>query len=312
MFKKLILRPTFAMTSRCSGLFFCLVAFLLISTRALALDKKASFALSHYIMAVVYDDLGDIDKAIQEYKKALKVDSNSAVIHLNLAESLIKKNDIPGAIQELNLVARINPEAIEPHAILAILYSSQNKPDLATGEYETALKGASKLNPKNIDIYKSLGLIYLQQKRFKEAIETYQLISNLSPLDAQAYFYLGSIHNELKNNDLAEKELQRALELKSDYHEALNFLGYLYVEENKNLPQAELMIKKALELEPDNGAYTDSLGWLYFKQGKFQEAIKELEKACSLLQDPVVYEHLGEVYLKINDIAKAGLNWQKA
>ncbi len=294
------------------GLFFCLLALIFINTKAHALDKKTSFALSHYIMAVIYEDLGDIDKAIQEYRKALKADDKSSVIHLNLAASLIKKNDIPRAIDELNLVASLDPQAIEPHAILAILHSSQNKPELATAEYEKALKNASKLEPKNIDIYNSLAAIYLQQGRFKEALDTYRLILDLSPDDAQAHFYLGTIYNELKNDKSAETELKRALELKPDYHEALNFLGYLYVEENKNLDQAETMIKKALEMDPNNGAYIDSLGWFYFRKGKFKEAINELEKATSLLEDPVIFDHLGDVYFKINDLEKAKLNWQNS
>jgi tetratricopeptide (TPR) repeat protein len=88
-------------------------------------------------------------------------------------------------------------------------------------------------------------------------------------------------------------------------------MGYLYVEENKNLEVAEAMIKKALEIEPDNGAYVDSLGWLYFKQGRLEDSIKELERASLLLEDPVIYEHLGEAYLKIGNIEKAKVNWQK-
>jgi Tfp pilus assembly protein PilF len=102
------------------------------------------------------------------------------------------------------------------------------------------------------------------------------------------------------------------LELKPDYHEALNFLGYLYVDENKYLDQAGVMIKKALELDPGNGAYIDSLGWFYFKKAKFREAVIELEKASSLLEDAVIYDHLGDAYLKVNDIEKAKLNWQKS
>jgi tetratricopeptide (TPR) repeat protein len=175
-----------------------------------------------------------------------------------------------------------------------------------------ALKGAAKLSPKNIDIYKSLGQIYLQQKKFKEAEKVYKLIIDLSGRDAQAHFYLGSIYNELKNNYLAEKELKEALKLKPDYPEALNFLGYLYVEENKNLNQAVIMIKKAMEREPNNGAYIDSLGWFYFKKNKFKEAVKELEKASSLLEDPVIYDHRGDAYFKLGDVEKAKQSWQKS
>lgn len=263
-------------------------------------------------MGAMYEDLGDIDRAIREYKQAARSDYQSAVIHLNLASSYIKNNNIPAAITELNLAAKLDPEAVEPHLVLALLYSSDDKSGLATAEYETALENASKLQPQNIDIYRTLGAIYLQQKKFKEAENIYRLIIGLSPLDSGAHFYLANIYEELKNRNAAKNELKKALELKPDYPEALNYLGYLYVEESKNLDQAEILIKKALEIDPDNGAYIDSLGWLYFKQGKFKEAIKELERATSLLEDAVIYDHLGDAYLKINDRENARLNWQKS
>ncbi|MFA5145558.1 MAG: tetratricopeptide repeat protein [Candidatus Omnitrophota bacterium] len=291
---------------------FCLVALVFINTKALALDKNTSIALSHYIMGVMYEDLGDIDTAIEEFSKSLKEDHENLLVRLHLASNFIRKNDTHKAIEELKLAVSLDPEAIEPHTILALLYFSQNKLDLATSEYETALKGASKLQPKNIDIYKSLGQIYLEQKKFKEAEQVYKTIIDLSDNDAQAHFYLGSIYNELKNRGLTEKELRRALKLKPDYDEALNFLGYLYVEENRNLAQAEVMIKKALTIDPGSGAYIDSLGWLYFKKGRFKEALKELEKASSLLEDPVIYDHLGDAQVKAGEIEKAKQSWQKS
>lgn len=231
---------------------------------------------------------------------------------MNLASSYIKNNQLEKAIQELNLATKFNPEAIEPHAILALLYSSQNKIAEASREYEIALTNASKLQPEKVEIYKSLGSIYLQQKKMKEAEDVFRLILKLSPEDAEAHFYLGSIYEELKDRHRAEEELKQALVLKPDYHEALNYLGYLYVEGEKNLVQAEVMIKKALEIDPDNGAYVDSLGWLYFKQGRLKEAIKELEHAATLLADPVIFDHLGDAYLKIGDTEKAKLNWQQS
>lgn len=294
------------------GVFFCLLAFLFINTKVFALDRKAAATLSHYIMGAMYEQLGDIDLAIEEYRKALKTDKQSFLIHLNLASTYIKKNEISKAIEELKLTIRLDPEAVEPHAILALLYSSENKFDLATAEYEVALKNASKRQPQNIDIYKTLGAVYLQQKKFKDAENIYRLILNLSPNDAEAHFYLGSVYEESKNRGAAISELKKGLELNPDYHEALNYLGYLYVEENENLDMAEVMIKKALEMQPDNGAYVDSLGWLYFKQGKLKEAIQELERASSLMEDPVIYDHLGDAYFKINDIPNAKLNWQKS
>lgn len=263
-------------------------------------------------MAVMYDKLGQLDKAIEEYKKALKTEENNSFIHLNLAASFIKNNNFEKAIEELKISIALEPEAVEPHAILALLYSLEKKTDLAVSEYEMALKNAAKLDPKNIEIYKSLAAVYLQQKKLGAARDIYQLVLKLSPADAEAHFYLANIYADLKDSLLAEKEIKQALGLKPDFHEALNFLGYLYVEENRNLDQAEIMIKRALQMEPNSGAYTDSLGWLYFKQGKIREALKELEKASSLSEDPVIYDHLGEAYFKTGDIERARLNWQQS
>lgn len=263
-------------------------------------------------MGVYCEDLGDIDRAIQEYQKALKTDPQSSLLHLNLASAFIKKNDAVSTIAELKQSIGLAPDAVEPHAILALVYAAQNKPDLATQEYTLALKNATKLEPKNIEIYKSLAAIYLQQEKLKEAESIFKLIAGLAPADAQAHFYLGSIYYDSKDYIAAEKEFKAALKLKPDYHEALNFLGYFYLEQDKNINKAGAMIRKALEFQPENGAYVDSLGWFYFKKGKFKEALSELEKAAAYLSDPVIYEHLGDVYLKLGNRDSARLNWDKS
>lgn len=293
-------------------MFFCLPALLITNQNSIALDKKASLALSHYIMGVMHEDLGETDKAIEEYKKALKADRESAVIHLSLASGYLKKNDLHSAIEELKAAIKIDPDSIEPRAILALVYTSLNKPELARGEYEVALRNAARIHPDNPDIYKTLGILYIQGGKFSEAEGAYRMVVKLSPDDPEAHFYLATIYSELKKSELAEKEIKRSLELKPDYHEALNFLGYSYLEEDRNIFKAGQLIRKALALEPDNGAYIDSMGWFYFKKGDYKAALRELSKASTLIEDPVIYDHIGDTYFKIKDIANARLNWEKS
>lgn len=263
-------------------------------------------------MAVMYDDIGDISNAIQEYKNALKTDKQNIVIHLNLSLAYIKNNNIEKAIEELNTCAKIDTEAVEPHAILAFLYSLQNKTEETNIEYETALKNASKLNPENISIYKNLGLLYLQQNKLDAAEKMYRLVIDTSSNDADAHYYLANIYDEKGDKKKLEEELKKVLEISPDYHEALNYLGYFYVEQGKNLDEAEKLIKKALKLQPDNGAYVDSLGWLYFKKGDTNLAVQTLTRAVLLLKDPVIYEHLGDAWFKSGDKDKALVNWEKS
>jgi Tfp pilus assembly protein PilF len=62
-------------------------------------------------------------------------------------------------------------------------------------------------------------------------------------------------------------------------------------------------------IDPNQVRVYDIMGWCLFKQGKFSEALAELEKARSLMElkevpDPayaVVYEHLAEVFGRLRD-----------
>ena len=88
----------------------------------------------------------------------------------------------------------------------------------------------------------------------------------------------------------------------------------MWAEHNMHLDEAEEMIGRALQLDPNNGAYLDSLGWVHYRKGKYEDALKELLRAAQNLtrDDPVVLEHIGDTYSKLNRIPQALDYWQKA
>jgi Tfp pilus assembly protein PilF len=88
----------------------------------------------------------------------------------------------------------------------------------------------------------------------------------------------------------------------------------MWADRGENLDEAEVLIRRALELDPGNGAYMDSLGWVFYRQGRHEEALVELLRASEALEepDPVVFDHIGDVYGKLGQTAKAVLYWHKA
>lgn len=111
----------------------------------------------------------------------------------------------------------------------------------------------------------------------------------------------------------AEEWLEQVLDEFPDDQGALNDLGYLWADQNKNLQRARRMIEKAVEAEPENMAYRDSLGWVLFRLDKGPEAVVELEKAAGGNKpDGVVLDHLGDAYLKANQREKAIEAWKRA
>ncbi len=66
-------------------------------------------------------------------------------------------------------------------------------------------------------------------------------------------------------------------------------------------------------MEPNNGAYVDSLAWAYYKKGWLKKALVKLELATSLLpDDPVILDHLGDVYLDLKRPDDAVRAWNRS
>ncbi|RME88619.1 MAG: tetratricopeptide repeat protein, partial [Candidatus Hydrogenedentota bacterium] len=117
-----------------------------------------------------------------------------------------------------------------------------------------------------------------------------------------SYFFYYALHAE-KLKKYRDMEIAMKEAIKRDpYNPAyLNFLGYMYSLQNRNLDEAETLLLRALEDEPENPAYLDSYGWILFKKGKVNLAFKNLIRAKEItdkkkVPDMVIYFHLAEVY----------------
>ncbi len=142
---------------------------------------------------------------------------------------------------------------------------------------------------------------------------------------------LSAICSAAHQYDKAEEQLTLILKDDPDDATANNDLGYLLADQNKKLDEAEKRIRRALELDRrqresnkstrfmdgdgDNAAYVDSLGWVLFRKGDWDGARRELEKAEALPaggEDPVVWDHLGDVYFRLQKVEKATSAWRTA
>ena len=276
-------------------------------------DRRPRQAQAHYMLGVFYENSGSLDDALFEYDQALRLEKDIPFVHLRRGSVFIRKGDIKRAIEALEQAKKLGgPSELEPGFVLALLYALQNSPDKASQEFEGVLKKAAELEPGNTSILKSLAGLYYQQKKLEEAISVCRIILKTDNKDYETMSLLGSFLEETGKRREALEKFQEALKINPDYHPALNSLGYVYAEDGENLDQAEVLIKKALEFEPDNGAYVDSLGWVYFKMNRLDDSRQYLERAASLLADPDIYDHLGELYFKQGDLGKAQEAWAKA
>ena len=172
-------------------------------------------------------------------------------------------------------------------------------------------------NPGDIRVFDALGGIMRGHKRYAEAVEYYtRAIALIDKPEAKhwSYFYSrGTCYERIKKWPLAEADLQKALQLSGDQALVLNYLGYSWIDQHKNLKQGLALIEKAVRQKPDDGYIVDSLGWAHFRMGNYKEAAKHLERAVELRpEDPVLNDHLGDAYWRVGREREARFQWDQA
>ncbi len=188
------------------------------------------------------------------------------------------------------------------------------------GRADAAIEALQALARSNGDIQRvhfALGDLLRGEERFDEAEVAYTAAIDLAVAakaeDWVLYFYRGICHEQSKDWAPAEADFRKALELNPTQPQVLNYLGYGLVDRGEKLDEALGMIQKAVAGDPEQGYIIDSLAWAYFKLGRYADALEPMEKA-SLLEpvDPIVTDHLGDVYWMNDRKLEARFQWRRA
>ena len=179
------------------------------------------------------------------------------------------------------------------------------------------LKTITATDPTDLDAWTALGDTYRSTQKFTEASDAYDhaiaLIGSGTAKDWPIYFARAVSEEGAKNWNAAEVDLKKALLLAPDEPSVLNYLGYSYVDQNRNIPEALAMLEKAHALKPTDGYIADSVGWAYFKLGRYADAARTLESAVELIPgDPTINDHLGDAYWRVGRKLEARFQWSHA
>ena len=168
-------------------------------------------------------------------------------------------------------------------------------------------------NTDNLMLEEMLADFFRINEQCDKAIKKYENVSKLKSNSGDIFRKLGICYEQTDQTQKAETAFGRALELNPNDSGALNYLGYWWADEGRNLKEAMELITKAVQLYPENGYYADSLGWVYFKIGNTKKAVTWLERAVELApDDAVIHDHLGDVYWHLGRLLEARYKWKFA
>lgn len=190
---------------------------------------------------------------------------------------------IPSAIELLDALYSRRSDAPEPLYFISLLHGRQkNYPEALqyAARFETAASDGGHTNLLTGAFYYEYAALYERNGRLEEAETLFRKAIGLDPAVAAS---------------------------------ARNYIAYMWAERGERLDAGLELIRQALAEEPDNGAFIDTLGWIYYMQGRYPEALEHLQRALALEgNDPTVWEHLGDTWLKLDNLCAAVEHWKKA
>ncbi|WP_062227457.1 tetratricopeptide repeat protein [Aureimonas frigidaquae] len=184
-------------------------------------------------------------------------------------------------------------------------------------EAKARLEQAVAAYPDDLQAHLAYSDILTADKNYRRAAEILDRALELAPENGpqnwNIYYQRGIAYERLQEWDKAEPNFRKALELSPDQPQVLNYLGYSWVDMNRNLDEGLDLIRKAVELRPNDGYIIDSLGWAYYRLGRFDDAVKELERAVLITPaEPTVNDHLGDAYWRVGREREARFQWQRS
>ncbi len=178
------------------------------------LNFKKIYADAYCHLGDEYQSVGQWDKSINEFKRAIELAPRTDVYYNYISKSYEKKKDWPAAEKYLKQARGANPFTPEPLMNLAWLYQrwAESVPAERVQKLELALKTYEEivqLAPLRPHIFKDWGAIYLLKKDYESAAEKYRRALALDE-SAELYFSLGYTYYLLNKIDETIESYEKA------------------------------------------------------------------------------------------------------
>jgi tetratricopeptide (TPR) repeat protein len=159
-----------------------------------------------------------------------------------------------------------------------------------------------------------MAALWQEFQRWDKCLEALERARSLSPVRHVDMLIMQSqAYDQLDRHAESLAVLREAQAMEPSNPLVQNNLGYLLLEQDRDLEEAAALIEASAKATPDNGNVVDSLGWAQFKLGRIAEAEVTLRRATELSPfSPEVRKHLGEVLVKQGKLAEAAEQWDRA
>ncbi|MBF0382580.1 MAG: tetratricopeptide repeat protein [Magnetococcales bacterium] len=286
------------------------------------------------LIGLIAQSINRHDFAVEQFKGAIAINSNLALLHFNLGISLFKLGYTEKAVKSLDLALQNEPENCQITDYLSAIRNGSathvevgaisllsddafwegaiihKKGDLrgAISKYNKSLE----LQPGKSSALLNLGLALTDLDRFDEAVDIFKELVVRRPDYPEAHNNLGNAFKEQGNHALAVDSFRRAISLNPSLIDVYNNLGLALIEQGK-YDEALENLENALKLNPNYGKTHSNLALVYKAQGRNDKALDSLFNVISINPDDFeTYYNLGVIQKEQGLVAEATASYKKA
>jgi tetratricopeptide (TPR) repeat protein len=272
------------------------------------ISKSPDKARPYINRGFAYTSLGQLDKAIEDYSKAIEINPNFTDSYYNRGLAYMNSGQPEKAMADYSKALEIEPTYGKAYSSRGVVYFNLRQWDQAIADYSKAID----TDPKYADAYYNRGIVYNNLGQLDKAISDYSKAIELNPGYAAAYSNRGNAFVSIRQIDKAIADYNKAIETDPDYRDGFYNRGIAYF----NLGQYDKAIDdftSATRIDPGCSTAFSNRGVAYASQGHWIEAIDDYSRALEI--DPnyidayinrgAAYSNLGQWKNAIDDYSKA-------
>ena len=219
--------------------------------------NKKEESIAYIYLGNCHRAKGNDEKAIIEYKKAIKVDSENDNAYLNIANTYAKLEDFQKALEFIDKALELNMNNENTYINYGYIEENLNNNNNAIKMYKEAIN----LNSNNALTHNNIANSYCNTGQYNNALQSSERALSIKPNYDLAYYNKGIALENLGKIELSIEAYENSLKINPDNIDLYNTL----LEMNKKLHKDNIV-----------DAYLDSLEFHLISKG--QLSISDIDK----------------------------------
>src|SRR5438270_7228763 len=228
-----------------------------------ALKNDPENAVAHYHLGTAFDQLGNMERAESEWRRAAQSQPDLLDAQRALAGLALRKSDMDSLFRTATQIISLQPASPDGYVLRSVAEINRNQ----AGKAEDDIRKAIEVAPQNPIGYVQMGNLQVLKKKYKDAEQHFRQALDRDPNASDALVGIVNVYLAQKQVDKAIGAINEQVAKTPNNSAFHDLLGTVLFDHKKDAAAAEVELKKAAELDRGNSDALLKLGQVQASEG---------------------------------------------